>query len=1115
MPLETIAVDDRTGSTIDGYPLQELLDGGGSAAVYRSVHPRLACPVAVKLLAPALLADEHLLARFRDEARQAAELRHHHIARVFDFAASSEQAYLVEELLPGGSLAQRLAARRARGEQFSPREAIDLLRPLAAALDHAHRRGVVHGDVRPATILFNAESEPVLSGFGMAAARAQRQPSLTSAPYLAPEQARGRAPDPRTDVYALGAVLYELLTGRPPFVGESATAIVAALLLDVPAPPSMLRPDLPAALDPVVLRALARAPEERYPSAGALVEALATALGPPAPPAATPAPEPGPGPAVPAASRVPGAEMPAVAARAPADDHGPGPSRPPRRGVVETLGTAVGLAVTLFALLDRVAPALGFLRDPRASIAVVVFAFLLVLGSSGYVVARPRGFSLRQRRIAIGGLALVLLAGAAVVALNLLQPPPPQGTVVLIGEFDHGPVSTNVDYSRRIAEELADTIKDLGVQGVAIRRSGEVITAEDARARALAQNADVVVYGWYDDSGARATVELAKPPRLQVPLLGRVRAEVGGLDRVELRVGREVRDMTYVATAALGIAAYVDRRPEAALRLLDKALTLIPAEEPAPGREGIHFYRGAILLAQREADEAARALRASLALRSDLAYAHVALATAYMMGACEGAGGDPSGAAIAEAEAAARLEPRDITTLHLVGMVYGYAGRWNDAVAVYQAALQIRDDPATHALLADAYRQAGRSAEAEAEAAKAAAQPSAAPTPRPGTAEAESARGDQLYYGGQYAEAAAAYAAALAILKAATSPPTDPLVLALTADNLGLAHELAGQLPQAEAAYREAATLTPTRYVAQANLGRVLTKLGRPVEAAEAYERALALRPCDADLHTTVSSLYLQLGQSDQALAHLRSAAALAPPQGIVQLSLGTQFAALGYEEEARAAFTAAVAALEKEVKERPEQPNLQWALATAYLQLGRAAEAVPVYQGYLAAKPEDASAHYWLAMALERSGRVADALPEYQRAVDLAPESALYREALGDAYFAQRRWAEAVAAYEPLAQQGAGSPALPASLATAYLALGRVADATTLLEASLARAPDDAGLHFLLAHALEQSGRPADALPHYQRAAALAPNNTLYQAAVSRLLGTPTPTVAPSPGPG
>ncbi|MFE6281019.1 serine/threonine-protein kinase [Streptomyces sp. NPDC057877] len=249
------------------YRLDEPMGRGAMGEVWRATDEILGRPVAVKLLPPEGTGPDGAedAERFRLEAQTAARVSHPNLVRVYDFGSQDGRPYLVMELVDGHSLAEE----RDRRTVLGPEEATDIAAQMAAGLAAAHRRQVVHRDIKPGNVMLTADRTVKITDFGIARFTDTAARTLTatgkvigSAAYLAPERAVGRPGRPASDVYALGCVLYELLTGRPPFVGTSLT-VVQQHVDAVPAPPGELRPAIGPALADYVLRLLAKDPERR------------------------------------------------------------------------------------------------------------------------------------------------------------------------------------------------------------------------------------------------------------------------------------------------------------------------------------------------------------------------------------------------------------------------------------------------------------------------------------------------------------------------------------------------------------------------------------------------------------------------------------------------------------------------------------------------------------------------------------------------------------------------------------------------------------------------------------------------------------------------------------
>jgi serine/threonine-protein kinase len=262
---------------IPGYEVEAVLGRGGMGVVYQARHLRLNRPVALKMLLGGAYAGPHERARFQREAEAVAGLRHENIVRVYDVGDHDGRPFFTMEYVEGGSLADQLT-----GAPQPARQAAALVATLAEAVRVAHQGGVVHRDLKPGNVLLTADGTAKVSDFGLArrlqggAALTQSGVPVGTPSYMAPEQARGqaRAIGPAVDVYALGAILYELLTGRPPFRGETAAATLQEVITRDPVPPTRLNSNVPRDLDTICLKCLHKEPGRRYASAAALADDL-------------------------------------------------------------------------------------------------------------------------------------------------------------------------------------------------------------------------------------------------------------------------------------------------------------------------------------------------------------------------------------------------------------------------------------------------------------------------------------------------------------------------------------------------------------------------------------------------------------------------------------------------------------------------------------------------------------------------------------------------------------------------------------------------------------------------------------------------------------------------
>ncbi len=395
--------DPRIGTRLLGYRIEELLGRGGMGVVYRAEQLGLGRKVALKLLSPELAESQGYRQRFMRESRMAARLEHPNILPVYEAGEAEGLLYIAMRYVQGSDLAKVLE----REGRLRPQRAIDLLDQVAHALDAAHRGGLVHRDVKPANILIAPELGPgstehcYLCDFGLLK-HFDSSDDLTSTgqfvgtiPYVAPEQIEGRALDGRVDVYALGCVLFQCLTGSVPYDRDSDIAIIYAHLQDSPPSAVRLRPELPPELDELVARALAKAPDDRFATATELVAAARTVLRPHL--------RTQPWSFVPGPAAVARTADPASPRAAPA-----GPARPPA-------AVPGGEATSVLAPDDRAAGGLAAAAAPIGPAAPPVGGALPLgqaHGSAGQPTA-PAG----RRRLAVRLGSLVLLA--AVVAGGL------------------------------------------------------------------------------------------------------------------------------------------------------------------------------------------------------------------------------------------------------------------------------------------------------------------------------------------------------------------------------------------------------------------------------------------------------------------------------------------------------------------------------------------------------------------------------------------------------------------------------------------------------------------------------------------------------------------------
>lgn len=291
----------QPGRRLGKYELQERLGQGGMAEVWKALDTQLQRHVAIKILHANLQEDPSFISRFEREAQLIASLHHPNIVQIHDFQVSrppesdSTIAYMVMSYVEDQTLADYIANTSARGQYPSPVEVVNLFTSISLAIDYAHQKGMVHRDIKPANILLdkhnttlNSMGEPILTDFGLAkllgtSSSTQSVAQMSTPLYTSPEQARGYPGNERSDLYALGVILYEVVTGVTPFRGDTPVAIVTQHLNATPPSPARFNPNIPPALTMVLLQSLAKDPNKRFPSASSMTAAVADALNVPVP----------------------------------------------------------------------------------------------------------------------------------------------------------------------------------------------------------------------------------------------------------------------------------------------------------------------------------------------------------------------------------------------------------------------------------------------------------------------------------------------------------------------------------------------------------------------------------------------------------------------------------------------------------------------------------------------------------------------------------------------------------------------------------------------------------------------------------------------------------------
>lgn len=275
---------DLVGKTVGKYRIVARLGRGGMAEVYKAYQPGLDRYVGIKVLHAHLVDDKDFIGRFEREALAVAKLRHANIVQAVDFDREGEMYFMAMEFIDGPTLKDELKARKAVGKLYTLKDVARIFTALCSAIDYAHARGMVHRDLKPANVMINQEGQVVLTDFGIAriigATQYTQTGALSGTPaYMSPEQGQGERGDTRSDIYSLGVMLYELVTGVVPFDGDTPFAVIMKHIGEPLPLPTKLNRELSEGVERVILKAMSKSPEDRYQTAGDMAKALRDAIG--------------------------------------------------------------------------------------------------------------------------------------------------------------------------------------------------------------------------------------------------------------------------------------------------------------------------------------------------------------------------------------------------------------------------------------------------------------------------------------------------------------------------------------------------------------------------------------------------------------------------------------------------------------------------------------------------------------------------------------------------------------------------------------------------------------------------------------------------------------------
>jgi eukaryotic-like serine/threonine-protein kinase len=1033
---------------IPGYDVQELLGRGGTGVVYKAWHQRLGRAVALKMLLAGRLARPTEQERLLREAAAVASLRHPNIVQIYDMGDLDGQRYFTMEYIEGGSLAQKLAGAPQPADQ-----AAALVATLAKAIQVAHQSGIIHRDLKPGNVLLTADGTPKVSDFGLARRLdSDSELTVTGVPvgtpsYMAPEQGLGQRNliGPATDVYALGAILYELLTGRPPFRAETAATTLQQLLTEEPVPPTRLNRRVPRDLETICLKCLHKEPSRRYGSAAALAEDLQR-FARCEPIAARPA-----GlleRMVRRARRHPAAAGLLAALAALAVTAGVGALLVYQQQVdshirqARTDGEVRGVLERTRGLLEEgwQAHDLAKLTEARAEAQRAVD-----IGRSGEASAAVQQQAEALQRDAVGRLGRATKNNALLDALlDVSAPRKTSGFVYEEAGVLLAPPSLDEQYAAAFRQwgldfdimaeaEVVERLRqqpDVVLQGLvpaldAWMLEGRLQKQPEAQWRRLFRVAEQLDVS-KQHRRLRAWLVGAVPPRAEIaasmvatgspwPALWELAPGNAwrGLQEFREQIQPQTDPVLTVLLLARALAKVGDMagaekvlRQAAAARpnqvvLLDTLGKLLLGQGPSRLEAAIGYYR------------AARSLRPQLGIA--------------LSRALRNAGNLTESTEVLQD--LVRRQPDNPSFYVFLAMAVYEHKKVDEAQTLFRKALDLNPNMA-HAHYGLGIILDGQKKHREAEAAY-----RKAIDLKPDFMQAYYNLGNTLRKQGKHAEAERASQ------KAVDCKPN----FAPAFNNLSLALMSQGKLVEAEKAIRKAIDLQPTYSGAYSNLGLVLQEQGKDGEAEAACRKAIDLNSNLAEAHNNLGAVLFRHGQTAEAEAAFRKAIDLQPDLASAHVNLGASLTRRQKYGEAEAA-------------------------------LGRAIDL----------NPDFAEAFYNLGIALNRQKKFVAAERAFQRAIDLRYENAEAFNDLGMALGQQSKHVQAEAAFRKAIDLQPNLLSAYVNLGTALMGRKKSVEAESTLRKAIGLQSDFGPAHYFLGKVLMQQARFDEASAVLKKAAEL-----------------------------
>jgi serine/threonine-protein kinase len=980
--------------SVPGYEILDELGRGGMGVVYKARHVKLNRLVALKMILAGAHAGSDDLARFRVEAEAVARLQHPNIVQIYEVNDHDGNPYLALEFCEAGSLAQQLD-----GTPLLPRQAVELVETLARATQAAHQAGIVHRDLKPANVLLVGSDgehavalgrspeeavsyEPKITDFGLAkkldATTGQTATGaiMGTPSYMAPEQAGGKSKDvgPAADVYALGAILYELVSGRPPFKAATPLDTLMQVVADEPVPPRRLNSQLPRDVETICLKCLHKEPGKRYGSAMALAEDLRRFLS-----------------GEPIVARPVG----------PLGRFGRWCRRKPGLAAAIALAVVALLGVTLLSILFAIQQSKNAVRlaeearlaQERESQASADLEEAALLKGQGRWAEAQAAIERAEGRLAEGGPAAlrqrVQQARKDLQFIAKLEEIRARQVDLKNGEFDFAAADRAYAEAFRASDLDIETLEP----AVAAERIGQA-ALKDQLVAALDDWADIKWRldrkGWEQ---LLTTAQLADRDETRKQFREAwLRDDQQTLIRLVAQA--DVSSLQPPALVFVADALWRAEEPSLALKWLGEAQRKHPDDfwinyqlayylmetKPPRTEEAIGFYRavlavrphdasshvwlGYALQMQRKLPDAVAAYREAIRLKPNYPEAHYYLASALWtqaqlpetVAALVGMRSAfalllfPGQGKLAEAvvayEQAIRLKPDYPEAYNDLAHVLYRQDKLPQAVAAYQKAIDLKHDyPDAHYWLGMALYNQGKLPEAVTAYQEATRLKPDDPDPR-------YALGNALQAQGKHAEAVDAYKEAIRL-----KPD-----FAEAHCNLGIILRAQGKLPEAVAAYNKAICVKPDYYEAHFNLARALHEQDKLPEAIRAYRKAIGLKPDDPYAHRWLGDALYDQGKLPEAIDAYKEAIRLKPDFAWAHNSLGNALQAQGKLPEAVDAYNEAI-------RHRPDYAEAHCNLGNARQDQGKLAEAVTAYKEAIRLKPDFARAHYNLGLALLDQG--------------------------------------------------------------------------------------------------------------------------------------------------